>query len=86
MELVFSLPFCLLIPDGDYQVKLDKDEMVTLNLTKVTPKIFDERMPVRGFMKGELENIADLKIMGQKGHGECIGRQTESDKRNEIRD
>lgn len=29
-------------------------------------------MPVRGFMKGELENITNLKIIGQKGHGEWI--------------
>jgi|GEM_PF-1848807 hypothetical protein len=68
MPLVFSLPFCLLLPDGDYQMKLDKNEIVTLNLTKVLPKVFDERLPYRGFLKGELENIATLWAMNKKGH------------------
>jgi hypothetical protein len=67
--LVFSLPFCLLLPDGDYQIRLDKDEVVTLNLTKVTPKIFDERIPCRSFLKGELENIDQLKIWDEKSGG-----------------
>jgi hypothetical protein len=66
MTLVFSLPFCLLLPDGNYQVKLDKDEIVTLNLTKVIPKIFDERLPYRGFLRGELEDISALKIWDEK--------------------
>jgi hypothetical protein len=64
--LVFSLPFCLSLPDGDYQVKIDKDEIVTLNLTKVIPKIFDERIPIQAFLKGELENIITLKIWDEK--------------------
>lgn len=72
MTLVFSLPFCLLLPDGDYQVKLGKDETVTLNLTKVIPKIFDERLPFRGFLKGELENITELNITGRKEQGEWV--------------
>lgn len=66
LTLVFSLPFCLLLPDGNYQVKTDKDEIVTLNLTKVIPKIFDERLPYRGFLKGESENIVTLKIWDEK--------------------
>jgi hypothetical protein len=33
LVLVFSLPFCLLLPDGDYSVRVD-DDLVTLNLTK----------------------------------------------------
>lgn len=33
---VFSLPFCLLLPDGDYPVKLVDDDTVNLNLSKVT--------------------------------------------------
>ena len=37
-------------------------------------------MPVRGFMKGELENITDLKIIGQKGYGEWI----QIDKLNQV--
>jgi hypothetical protein len=69
MTLVFSLPFCLLLPNGDYQVKLDKDETVTLNLTKVISKIFDERLPVRGFLKGELEKTASLWVINKKGPG-----------------
>jgi hypothetical protein len=57
----------LLLPDGNYQVKIDNDELVTIKLTKVIPKIFDERLPYRGFLKGELENIATLWTMNEKG-------------------
>ena len=60
MPLVFFLPFCLLLPDGDCQVKMYNDEIVTLNLTKIVPKIFDERLPYRGFLKGELEKHSRL--------------------------
>lgn len=63
MVLVISLPCCLLLPNGDYQVKLDKDDTVNLNLTKVIPNIYDERLPYRGFREGELANISKLRIM-----------------------
>lgn len=68
MSLVFSLPFCLSVPDGDYELKLDNDEIVTLNLTKVIPKVYDERIPWRGFLKGELEKINFLRIWNKKGN------------------
>lgn len=63
MVLVFPLPFCLLLPDGDYPIKLGDNDIVNLNLTKVIPKIYDERLPYRGFLKGELNNISKLRIM-----------------------
>ena len=66
MVLVFSLPFCLLLPDGDYKVKLAKDDIITINLTKVIPKIFDERLPSRGFVKGEFENVSKMRITNLK--------------------
>lgn len=66
MTLVFSLPFCLLLPDGDYQVRMDDGEVDTIHLKKIIPKIFDERLPYRGFRKGELDNIKDLWIDGKK--------------------
>ena len=71
LVLVFSLPFCLLLPDGDYPVKLDGDT-VTLNLTKVVPKIFDERLPYRGFFKGELDKISKLGVLFRKGNNKEI--------------
>jgi hypothetical protein len=64
--IVFSLPFCLLLPDGDYEVKLGENDIVTINLTKVIPKIFDERLPYRGFLKGEIEDISKLRVMDSK--------------------
>lgn len=64
--LVFSLPFCLLLPDDVYQVKLAVDDVITLKLAKKVPTIFDERLPIRGFLKGELENIKRLKIYNPK--------------------
>jgi hypothetical protein len=63
MVLVISLPCCLLLPDGDYPVKLADNDIVKLNLTKVIPKVYDERLPFRGFLKGELDNISKLRIM-----------------------
>jgi uncharacterized protein (UPF0332 family) len=63
LVLVFALPFCLLLPDGDYAVKLADDDIVNLNLSKVIPIIYDERLPFRGFKKGELDNISYLWVM-----------------------
>jgi hypothetical protein len=40
----FNLPFCLHIPDGEYVVKLSENNTVTLRLTKIVPKAYDERM------------------------------------------
>ncbi len=65
MPLVFSLPFCLLLPDGDYQVKMEGNDIVNLHLTKVIPTTFDERLPFRGFHKGELNNISKLWVIGK---------------------
>jgi hypothetical protein len=48
MGLAFSLPFCLLLPDNNYLVRLDKDDIVTLKLTKTIPQQYDERLPYRG--------------------------------------
>jgi hypothetical protein len=67
LVLVFSLPFCLLLPDGDYAVKLANDDIVNLNLSKVIPTIYDERLPYRGFKKGELDNISQLSVMFRNG-------------------
>jgi hypothetical protein len=47
---------------------MDNNEIVTLNLTKVVPKIFDERLPYRGFLKGESENISSLRSLNKEGH------------------
>ena len=71
MPLVFSLPFCLLLPDGDYPVKLEENDIVNLQLSKVIPTIFDERLPFRGFHKGELDNISKLSVVG-KASGKLI--------------
>lgn len=60
--LTFSLPFCLLLPDDDYKIKLADDDIVTVKLRKIIPKIFDERLPFRGLLKGELDNISSLKL------------------------
>lgn len=65
MPLVFSLPFCLLLPDGDFPVKLADNDIVNLHLTKVIPTIFDERLPFRGFHKGETDNISKLSVVGK---------------------
>ena len=62
MVLVFSLPFCLLLPDGDYHIALNESEKITLNLTKVIPNIIDERLPYRNFSKKELDHIKTIKI------------------------
>lgn len=64
--LIFSLPFCLLLPDDTYEVKLGEDDIVILKLSKVIPKTYDERLPFRGFLKGELETISRLKIFNPK--------------------
>ena len=66
MGLVFDLPFCLLLPDGDYPVKLEDGSIVNFHLTKVTHKIFDERLPYRGLSDKELKNISELWIGGKK--------------------
>jgi len=66
MVLVFCLPFCLLLPDGDYPVKLAENDIVSFHLEKVIPKIFDERLPYRGFLDGELKNISKLWIKGKQ--------------------
>lgn len=67
MVLVFSLPFCLLLPDGDYPVKFADDDIVNLNLSKVIPTVYDERLPFRGFKKGELDDISYLWVMFRNG-------------------
>ncbi|MGN6707859.1 MAG: hypothetical protein ACTHKF_00730 [Candidatus Nitrosocosmicus sp.] len=64
--LIFSLPFCLLLPNDKYHIKLDEGDIVTLQLTKIIPKFFDERLPFRGLLKGELETVSQLKIWNPK--------------------
>lgn len=74
--LIFSLPFCLLMPDNEYQVKLGDNDIVTLKLHKVISKIYDERLPFRGFVKGELENISMLKIYNpKKNEGKWVNKE-----------
>lgn len=74
--LIFSLPFCLLLPDSEYQVKLGDNDIVTLKLQKVIPKVYDERLPFRGFIKGELENISTLKIYNpKKNEGRWVNKE-----------
>ena len=63
MGVTFSLPFCLLLPDDSYLIKLDEDETVTLKLTKTTPQNYDERLPYRGLTKNELNEISKVKII-----------------------
>ncbi|CAN5560075.1 hypothetical protein BH18THE1_BH18THE1_22280 [soil metagenome] len=77
MTLVFSLPFCLLLPDGDYQIRMDDGETDTIHLTKIIPKVFDERLPYRGFRKGELENVSSLWINGKEVKAEDLPNSTE---------
>lgn len=81
--LIFSLPFCLLLPDDIYQVNLGENDIVTLKLSKVIPKTYDERLPFRGFLKGELENISRLKIFNPKSG---FGGWIEKNQLNEIKD
>ena len=77
MTLVFSLPFCLLLTDGDYQIKMDDGEVDTIHLKKIVPKVFDERLPYRGFRKGELDNIKYLWIDGKKIEAEELANYSE---------
>lgn len=81
--LVFSLPFCLLLPDDEYKIKLGENDIVILRLRKVIPKIFDERLPFRGLLKGELDNVMALKLYNPKTGP--VG-WIDKDKLNEIKD
>jgi hypothetical protein len=62
MVLAYSLPFCLLLPDDNYLVKLDIDDIVTLKLTKTIPQHYDERLPYRGLSENELNEMSQIKI------------------------
>ena len=62
MVLTFSLPFCLLLPDDSYRVKLDVDDIVILKLTKTIPQHYDERLPYRGLSENELKELSKIKI------------------------
>src|SRR5688572_14826239 len=55
MSYMFSLPFCLRLPDGDYKVRISKDDKVTLRLAKKVPNTYDERLGLRGLKESDLQ-------------------------------
>ncbi|GEM_PF-3649727 len=63
MEFTFSLPFHLLLPDGNYEVKTENGEILALKLQKTIPKTYDERIGLRGLMESDLKNIWKIKVM-----------------------
>jgi hypothetical protein len=52
----FNLPFCLHIPDGEYDIKLTDDSVVKLKFQTIIPKKYDERIGYRCLTRYDLTN------------------------------
>lgn len=63
MDFSFSLPFCLRLPDGEYEVKISDNEFVKLILTKKLPTKYDDRMGIRGLTPDDLKDASVIHLM-----------------------
>lgn len=71
MEITFSLPYCLLLPNGDYQVRISEGDIVTLRLVQKIPDSYDERLGMRGLLKSDLEGYEKAGVMNVEN--DCPG-------------
>jgi hypothetical protein len=66
VDFTFNLPFCLHLPDGEYNVKLSEGGSVILRLEKKVPESYDERTGYRGLMEQDLKNVHKVHILNQE--------------------
>lgn len=62
MDLSFNLPFCLLLPDGEYPVRLSDGKVVRLLLEMKIPETYDEKIGIRGITKKDLEGVSTVHV------------------------
>lgn len=59
----FRLPYCILLPDGDYDIKTDNEEMIVIHLKKKIPESFDERVGARSLTSNDGIGVKAFLIM-----------------------
>ena len=62
----FNLPFCLHLPDGEYDIKLPDGRVVRLKFETIIPKRHDERIGYRGLTDDDLTNVSKVVIQSQE--------------------
>lgn len=62
VDFTFNLPFCLHLPDGEYNIKLSEGGSVILGLEKKVPESYDERTGYRGLIEQDLKNVAVMDV------------------------
>jgi hypothetical protein len=63
---IFNLPFCLHLPDDEYDIKLADGSVVKLKFETIIPKRYDERTGYRCLTENDLTNVSEVVIHSQE--------------------
>lgn len=72
MTFEFSLPFCILLADGDYKVRITEGDDVTLRLTEKIPDNYDERLGMCNLLASDLQGYEKVRVMNVENDFEGV--------------